>query len=135
MSGIVQYVIVRGDLTKTMQWPVGAVIAQACHACTAVTHLFYNDEHTQAYLSDLDNMHKVILEAPDDKSLHELHSKLEESKVDHKLWIEQPENIPTCVVVKPYPKECWRLWVNVLKSVCADVEDRYVAECTSQLSM
>lgn len=59
---IVQYVIVRGDLLKTMGWPVGAVIAQACHACTAVTHLFYNDQHTQKYLSDLDNMHKIVLE-------------------------------------------------------------------------
>ena len=61
-SGIVQYVIVRGDLLKSLQWPVGAVIAQACHACTAVTHLYYNDEYTQAYLADLDNMHKVVLE-------------------------------------------------------------------------
>lgn len=65
MSGIVQYVVIRGDLTKTMQWPVGAIVAQACHACTAVTHLFYDDEHTQGYLADLDNMHKVVLEVSD----------------------------------------------------------------------
>ena len=62
MSGIVQYVVVRGDLARTMGWPLGAVIAQACHACTAVIHLCYNDAHTQAYLADLDNMHKVVLE-------------------------------------------------------------------------
>lgn len=62
MSGIVQYVVVRGDLMRTMGWPLGAVVAQACHACTAVIHLFYNDAHTQAYLADLDNMHKVVLE-------------------------------------------------------------------------
>lgn len=61
-SGIVQYVLVRGDLLTKLQWPVGAVIAQACHACTAVTHLFRDDEHTQQYLTDLDNMHKVVLE-------------------------------------------------------------------------
>lgn len=65
MTGIVQYVVVRGDLLKSMKWPVGAVIAQACHACTAVTHLFYNDEYTQTYLADLDNMHKVVLEVID----------------------------------------------------------------------
>jgi len=105
MSGIVQYVVVRGDLLKTLQWPVGAVIAQACHACTAVTHLFYNDEHTQAYLADLDNMHKVVLEAVDEKTLNDLHDKLDQDNIDHKLWIEQPENIPTCLVAKPYPKE------------------------------
>ncbi|XP_012526846.2 uncharacterized protein LOC105831336 isoform X3 [Monomorium pharaonis] len=62
MSGLIQYVVVRGDLARTMGWPLGAVVAQACHACTAVTHLFYSDAHTQAYLADLDNMHKVVLE-------------------------------------------------------------------------
>lgn len=62
MAEIVQYVVMRGDLARTMGWPLGAVVAQACHACTAVIHLFYNDAHTQAYLDDLDNMRKVVLE-------------------------------------------------------------------------
>lgn len=62
MSGIVQYVVLRGDLAKTLGWPLGAVVAQGCHACTAAIHLFYNDADTQAYLADLDNMHKVVLE-------------------------------------------------------------------------
>ncbi|XP_044580923.1 putative peptidyl-tRNA hydrolase PTRHD1 isoform X5 [Cotesia glomerata] len=101
---IVQYVVIRGDLLKTMGWPVGAVIAQACHASTAVTHMFYNDPHTQKYLADLDNMHKIVLEATDESKLTDLHSKLSEAEIDHKLWIEQPENIPTCLVCKPYPK-------------------------------
>jgi len=60
MPGIVQYVVLPGDLAR--RWPLGAVIAQACHACTAAIHLFHNDAHTQAYLADLDNMHKVVLE-------------------------------------------------------------------------
>lgn len=103
--GIVQYIVVRGDLIKEMKWPVGAVIAQACHAVTAVTHLFHEDKHTQEYLKDLDNMHKVVLEAPDEKSLVSLKEKLTSDDVKHKLWVEQPENIPTCLVAKPYPKE------------------------------
>ena len=57
-----QYVVVRKDLVKVLKWPTGALIAQACHACTAVMHLFYQDERTQQYLSDLDRMHKVVLE-------------------------------------------------------------------------
>lgn len=61
-NSIVQYVIVRGDLLRTMNWPVGAIITQACHACCAVTHLFHDDEHMKTYLHDLDNMHKVVLE-------------------------------------------------------------------------
>lgn len=104
-AGVVQYIVVRGDLLKELKWPVGAVIAQACHAVTAVTHLFREDDITQEYLKDLDNMHKVVLEAADEKSLVALKDKLEENNIKHKLWIEQPENIPTCLVAKPYPKE------------------------------
>ena len=63
MSGhLVQYVVVRKDLLKALKWPTGALLAQACHACTAVMHLFYNDENTQRYLVDLDRMHKVVLQ-------------------------------------------------------------------------
>lgn len=29
---LVQYVVVRRDLTDALQWPLGAVVAQACHA-------------------------------------------------------------------------------------------------------
>jgi len=101
---IVQYVVVRGDLIKSLAWPLGALIAQACHASTAVIHKFYQDEHTQSYLEDLDNMHKIILEATDEKDLIELEVKLTKSGIDHKIWIEQPENYATCLAVKPYPK-------------------------------
>lgn len=63
MAGpVVQYIVVRGDLMCHLGWPAGALIAQACHACTAVTHLFRDDPHMQSYLSDLDNMRKVVLE-------------------------------------------------------------------------
>lgn len=62
MQDVVQYLIVRGDLIKTLKWPVGALIAQACHASTAAMHLFYSDAHTVEYLENLDNMHKVVLE-------------------------------------------------------------------------
>ncbi|KAG8034009.1 hypothetical protein G9C98_008490 [Cotesia typhae] len=94
-----------------MGWSVGAVIAQACHASTAVTHMFYNDLHTQKYLADLDNMHKIVLEAADESKLTDLHSKLSEAKIDHKLWIEQPENIPTCLVF------CARVFSDVVDEV------------------
>ncbi|XP_015930761.1 putative peptidyl-tRNA hydrolase PTRHD1 [Parasteatoda tepidariorum] len=104
-SQLVQYVVVRGDLLKECKWPVGALIAQACHATTAVLHTYYDDVHTQAYFKDLDRMHKVILEAPDETSLWKLSSELETQDICHKIWIEQPENFPTCVACKPYPKD------------------------------
>jgi hypothetical protein len=62
VSKLIQYVIVRADLVDGLNWPFGSVIAQACHACCAVIHLYRDDPHTQEYLKDLDNMHKVVLE-------------------------------------------------------------------------
>lgn len=59
---IVQYVLLRSDLLKELGWSIGALVAQACHASTAVVHLFNDDEYTKVYLQDLDNMHKVVLE-------------------------------------------------------------------------
>ncbi|KAF7651316.1 hypothetical protein LDENG_00112430 [Lucifuga dentata] len=102
---LVQYVVVRSDLVHKLSWPLGAVITQACHAATAAIHLHYADTDTQQYLAELDSMHKVVLAAPDEASLSGLSEKLTEVGVAHKLWIEQPENIPTCLALKPCPKE------------------------------
>ncbi|XP_022902330.1 putative peptidyl-tRNA hydrolase PTRHD1 [Onthophagus taurus] len=104
-STIIQYVVLRKDLLKELNWPLGALIAQSCHAATAAMHLFYDDEHTKEYLKNLDSMHKVVLEANDEEAIVKLKETLDENGVKHKLWIEQPENIPTCLVTKPYPKE------------------------------
>ena len=73
----------------------------------------FSDEHTQQYLSDLDNMHKVVLEAPSEAELLKTSEKLKEANIHFKLWIEQPENFPTCLAVKPYPKEVSKL--NIVK--------------------
>lgn len=62
MSDVVQYILLRHDILKDMQWSVGAFVAQACHASTAVMHIHAKDPVTQKYLSDFQNMHKVVLE-------------------------------------------------------------------------
>ncbi|XP_070782488.1 putative peptidyl-tRNA hydrolase PTRHD1 [Enoplosus armatus] len=102
---LVQYVVVRSDLVHKLSWPLGAVITQACHAATAAIHLHYGDPDTQRYLAELDSMHKVVLGAPDEAALSSLSENLTQAGVAHKLWIEQPENIPTCLALKPCPKE------------------------------
>jgi len=38
---VVQYLVVRGDLLASLGWPLGAVMAQACHAATAAIHNHY----------------------------------------------------------------------------------------------
>ena len=103
---IVQFVVVRRDLLKTMEWPVGSVIAQACHACLAVVHQNINDPDVQAYLApeSIDSMHKVIKECKGEPQLRTLAEKLAADNICHKLWMEQPENIPTAIALKPYPR-------------------------------
>ncbi|XP_037030695.1 putative peptidyl-tRNA hydrolase PTRHD1 [Bradysia coprophila] len=115
MDRIVQYIIVRGDLSKSLQWPIGAVIAQCCHATTAICNETANDTETKEYFNDMDNMHKVVLEATDDTSLNSLSEKLKENGIVHKLWIEKPEMIPTCIAIKPYQKKQVHSYVKHLK--------------------
>ena len=67
-------------------------------------HLYKDDPHVQTYLSDVDGMHKVVLAAPDGAALGRLRDALQEAGVDHKLWVEQPEDMPTCLAAKPAPK-------------------------------
>eukprot|EP00955_Chlamydomonas_euryale_P083012 363790-Chlamydomonas_euryale.AAC.19 len=47
---------------------------------------------------------QVVLEAKGEAQLRNLAQKLTEAGVKHKLWIEQPENYPTCLAFKPSPK-------------------------------
>jgi len=112
---LVQYVVVRGDLLRFLSWPTGAVIAQACHASTAILWMHRNDSNTLQYTTDLDNMHKVILEAPGQDELEKLSQNLSANQIDHKLWIEQPENYPTCLATKPYPKQQIQSFFKKLK--------------------
>ena len=49
------------------------------------------------------NLH--LLQATDEESLKKLAETLNENNIDHKLWVEQPENFPTCLATKPYQKD------------------------------
>lgn len=101
---LVQFVVVRRDLLKTLEWPVGSVIAQACHACTAVTWTCRDDADVQAYLTNLGGMHKVVKECKGEDQLRGLADKLTDEGLQFHMWVEQPENIPTAVALKPYPR-------------------------------
>ena len=49
-------------------------------------------------------MHKVVKEVKGEAQLMTLSEKLKSESVLHKLWLEQPENIPTAIALKPYPR-------------------------------
>lgn len=101
---VVQYVVLRRDLIDI--WPLGSVVTQGCHASVAAVWEHKDDPHTLLYCNppNLDSMHKVTLEVKGEPQLVNLSEKLKASGISHKLWIEQPENIPTCLATKPYPK-------------------------------
>ena len=61
-SLLVQYIALRGDLLRMHKWPVGAMVAQGCHASMAAVHTHRDHRNVIQYLSDLDRMHKVVLE-------------------------------------------------------------------------
>merc|ERR1712060_7146 len=89
-----------------MEWPVGSVMSQACHACLAVAWENKDDPDTQEYLAveNIDSMHKVCKEVKGEAQLLTLCDKLKAEGILHKLWMEQPEGIPTAIALKPYPR-------------------------------
>jgi len=55
------------------------------------------------------------VQVADENGLHQLAEVLTVNGVDHKLWIEQPENTATCLATKPYPKHEIQQHFSVLK--------------------
>lgn len=58
---------------------------------------------------------QVTLEVKGETQLVNLSDKLKGGGIDHKLWIEQPENFPTCLATKPYPKSTVSSFFKKLK--------------------
>ncbi|KAG0243911.1 hypothetical protein BGX31_010093 [Mortierella sp. GBA43] len=83
----------------------GRIIAQACHASTAVLHKTRDMTDTREYLADINSMHKVVLEVKNLPQLEELSSKLSELDVPHVTWREQPEDILTCLSTSPIRRD------------------------------
>lgn len=112
---VVQYVVLRRDLIDT--WPLGSVVTQGCHASVSAVWSNKDDPVTIDYCSPdkIDSMHKVTLEVKGEPQIKNLSEKLTSGGIIHKLWIEQPENIPTCLATKPYPKSIVSPYFKKLK--------------------
>ncbi|ESW09119.1 hypothetical protein PHAVU_009G101700 [Phaseolus vulgaris] len=112
---VVQYVVLRRDLIDT--WPLGSVVTQGCHASVSAVWSNKDDAQTVDYCcpDKIDSMHKVTLEVKGETQIKNLSEKLTSGGIIHKLWIEQPENIPTCLATKPYPKSIVSSYFKKLK--------------------
>lgn len=92
------YVLIRQDL----EWPMGALVNQACHACVAVAWDAREDPEAVEYMSqDSGFMTKYTLGAKDEAELTKVADKLTAAGTPFKLWVEQPENIPVCLATWP----------------------------------
>ncbi|KAI0764387.1 peptidyl-tRNA hydrolase II [Trametes elegans] len=100
---LVMQIVVRRDLLDAEGWGVGPLMAQVAHATSAVLHETRERPETQAYLADLANMRKVVMQTADRASIERLASLLSaaDPPVPHHLWTEQPENVPTCLALAP----------------------------------
>ncbi|XP_064002695.1 putative peptidyl-tRNA hydrolase PTRHD1 [Pogoniulus pusillus] len=115
-AALVQYVVLRGDLTRPpLSWPLGAVVAQGCHAALAAAHAHRQHPDTRAYLELGGAMRTVVLEAPHEAALTELSETLKQHSVDHEVWTEQPDNMTTCLALRPYPKDQVHQYLKKLK--------------------
>ena len=102
----VQYIVLRRDLQETEGWPLGALVAQGSHAAVAAVAEHWDTPACRAYVAPdaIKRMTKAVLEVKGEPQLRGLAAKLEEGGAAHVLWVEQPENFPTCLATAPARK-------------------------------
>ncbi|KAL8275508.1 hypothetical protein Esti_000459 [Eimeria stiedai] len=107
---LVQYVVLRRDLQTELQWPLGAVVAQACHAAVAAigSALEDNTADAQRYLAEGSNMRTVVLQVSSEGELMRLRDKLVQLQIHHMLWQEEPEKVSTALASIPIKKSAGR---------------------------
>ncbi|KAF8511541.1 peptidyl-tRNA hydrolase II [Gautieria morchelliformis] len=103
LERLTMQIVVRKDLLHAEGWGVGPLLAQTAHVATAVLHEFRALEETKNYVADLKTMRKTA----NDSSLNKLAALLSaaEPPIPYYLWVEQPENMPTCLALAPNRKE------------------------------
>lgn len=114
---LVMYVVMRSDLIKSHRWNVGGLISNGSHACLAVIMSNLADADVQRYTAPdaADQMHKVVLAAKDQRELEDTAELLHKQGMVHKLWVEQPEMLKSCLAVKPYPRKIIQPLLKALK--------------------
>ncbi|NXK46162.1 PTRD1 hydrolase, partial [Chauna torquata] len=101
-AALVQYVVLRGDLARS--WSLGAVLSRM--SCLALCFPHGSCRHPAppcpppALTANF-----VSPQAPDEAALMALAETLKQHSIDHEVWTEQPEAIPTCLALRPYPKD------------------------------
>jgi peptidyl-tRNA hydrolase len=98
---IVQYILLRKDLESFSQ---GAIIAQACHSAVYSIEKYRSETDTAMYLEDITAMRKIILGISKEE-VGEVIEELNSHGLDYTVWREQPEDIITCISLRPYKRD------------------------------
>ena len=117
---IIQYIVIRKDLMDPpYSYAIGSIVSQGSHSSVAVISesILAQDEITLKYVNPnaSSQMHTIVLECPNEKQLLSLKDSLEQAQLKYKLWIEQPENIPTAIALKPYYRSIVAKFVKKFK--------------------
>ena len=109
---LVQYVVMRSDLVKSLKWNVGGLIANGSHACLSVIAEHLHDDDVRLYLGlstppegeAAVQMHAVVLAVRDEEELQSTAELLRRHSIAHRLWVEAPERVPSCLATRPYQR-------------------------------
>lgn len=101
---LVMYIILNRSLAEKEKWPIGSMIAQACHAATKSLWTFKDEQSVLEYTSNINSMTKITLAMRNAEQLKKLGETFTEKNIEYVEWIEQPENILTCIATKPIRK-------------------------------
>ena len=104
---LVQYIVMRSDLVKQHKWNAGGLIANGSHAAVAVIAEHWQDAEVQQYVTGADGkqMHTVVLQAGDEKELLDTAALLKDADIVHRVWVEHPDMLPSCLATRPYRRE------------------------------
>ena len=117
---LVQYIVMRSDLVKQHRWNVGGLIANGSHACLAVIAEHVQHEDVRRYLGlsgekQSQQMHTVVLSVTDERELRDTAALLAGHDIAHCLWVEAPEQLPSCLATRPYPRSALQPLLRHLK--------------------
>ena len=110
-SSLVHYVLLRTDLG----WPKSALATQAVHASNTCLFRYFQDPLVQNFLDSESNMCVILKQIPSLTEFNNLISELTSLKLDHSVWIEEPEHIPVAIAIKPYERKDLNLVIGKFK--------------------
>lgn len=105
-----QLLFLRSDLD---QMPVGALVAQGCHASIAALEEFKDEESTKEYLKELTGMTTIVYKIQE-SDIEPIIDKLNKFGLKYHIWLENGL-VVTCIATIPINKKFCGMFRNKYK--------------------